>query len=129
MRTIVTYPTARRNGYRRLYESGYSGVPVDVRENEDGYLLDADLPGVAEEDVKLEIHDRHLTIAVETDSDEEKGIYLVRERRNRSFSRRLALPKDADSNNVSAVFENGVLSVTIPKSPEAKPRAIEVKRA
>jgi HSP20 family protein len=103
---------------------------VDVRENADGYLLEAELPGLTEKDIDLRVDNRTLVIESRTEEKtekEEKGRYVIRERRASSFSRAFTLPEDADADGVQATFKNGILEVEIKKRPEAKPRSIEVK--
>jgi HSP20 family protein len=115
--------------YERVGQLGGSTLRLDVREEEERYLLEADLPGVNEKDIKIEVREQHLTISAEPEKPEHKEIYLVRERGNAYYSRRLSLPSDADPQDVEAVYENGVLSIVVGKRPEARPRSIEVKRA
>ena len=103
---------------------------VDVRENADGYLLEADLPGLTEKDIDVRVDNRALVIESRTEEKaekEDKSRYVIRERRSSTFSRAFTLPEDADADGVQASFKNGVLEVEIRKRPEAKPRSIEVK--
>ena len=104
------------------------GLALDVEENEESYIVRADLPGVSLEDISVNIHDDLLTISAETSSeteDESKRV-LVRERRVGKFSRSLRFLIPVDGDNVEAGFENGVLSVAVPKAEDAKPRQIPV---
>jgi HSP20 family protein len=102
---------------------------VDVKENADGYLLEADLPGFTEKDIEVRVDDRTLTIESKKkeETKKEEGGYVLRERRSTSFSRAFTLPDDADAESVQASFRNGVLELEIKKRPEAKRRQIEVK--
>ncbi len=102
---------------------------VDVREDGDRILLRADLPGVRPEDVKLTWENGILTLAGERKSEQtDKATTFHRfERVHGAFERRFSLPKDADGAATEAHFENGVLTVVIPKRAEAKPRSIEIK--
>ena len=107
---------------------------VDVRERKDAYVLDMDLPGLDEKDVELTLEKGNLTIAsVKKEQAEnktaEKTEYLIRERKNLNFSRRFALPENVDTENVSAAFKNGVLTVTLPKKAEEKARRINISTA
>ena len=129
MRTIVTYPAAARTRYQRVGQFGGSALRLDVRNEQERYLLEADLPGVNEKDIKIEVRDQHLTISAEPKHKEHEEIYLVKERGKAYYSRRLSLPSDADPQKVEAVYENGVLSIVVGKRPEARPRSIEVKGA
>ncbi|MCY4536899.1 MAG: Hsp20/alpha crystallin family protein [Chloroflexi bacterium] len=104
------------------------GLALDVEENEESYIVRADLPGVSLDDISVNIHDDLLTISAETASetkDESKRV-LVRERRVGKFSRSLRFPIPVNGDNVEAGFENGVLSVAVPKAENAKPRQIPV---
>jgi HSP20 family protein len=101
---------------------------TDVVEREDSYALHVDLPGLAEEDVKIEVADRVLTISGErkSESESEKDGYRRIERAFGSFSRRLTLPEGVDAETISAKFDRGVLEVSIPKPEQRKPRRIEI---
>jgi HSP20 family protein len=102
---------------------------VDVREQENEYLMEAELPGLIEKDIELNVEDNILTLSSkkEESKEETKNGYLIRERRNHEFARTFVLPKDVDREKIKAEFKNGLLVVTIPKKPEAKPRKIDVK--
>ena len=102
--------------------SGYQPA-VDVREEEERYVLEADLPGITEKSIQLTIHDNNLTISAGDDDAKEES-YLIRERGERKFSRRFSLPKDSDAESIDASYANGVLTVVIAKAPEAKPKMI-----
>ena len=101
---------------------------MDLVESDDHFLLKADLPGLAEEDVNIEVRDNALTISGERKAEHEKrerGWYRV-ERSFGSFSRSLSLPEGVDPDAISASFDRGVLSVTIPKPEQRKPRRIQI---
>ena len=102
---------------------------VDVREQENEYLMEAELPGLTEDDIELNVEDNILTLSSKKEeSKEEKADgYMIRERRNHEFARTFVLPKDADRENIKGEFKNGLLVVNIPKRPESKPRKIDVK--
>lgn len=103
--------------------------PMDLVEAEDHFALKADLPGLAEEDVSIEIQDSTLTISGERKAEheqKERGWYRV-ERQFGRFSRSLTLPEGIDADAVSASFDKGVLEVRIPKPEERKPRRVEIK--
>jgi HSP20 family protein len=105
------------------------GIPaVDIAEETERYLIEIDLPGFSEEDVTISVENGMLTVA-SAQSDSDRGAertYIVRERGARSFSRSFALPRDASHEGIEGVMRHGVLTVTIPKREEAKPRHIEV---
>ncbi len=122
--------------FDRGFGTTYATPSVDVRETAEAYLLDMDLPGLSENDVEISLKDRVLSISSikEAKIDDKKkdadGVeYLIRERRSSSFARRFTLPEDIDVEKVEANFRNGVLTVTIPRRPEAQPRQIQIKSA
>ena len=101
---------------------------MDLAETEDHLVLTADLPGLGEEDISIEIKDGVLTIAGERrDSSEHsgKGYHRV-ERSFGRFSRSLTLPDGIDAESVAAGFDRGVLEVRIPKPAERKPHKVEI---
>ena len=103
---------------------------VDVEETGDAYIIKAEMPGFKEDDVKITVDKHVLHISGEENSkDEEKEgrKYLIKERRHTSFERSFSLPDGLDESAINASFENGILTVTLPKLPEEKPRHIEVK--
>ena len=102
---------------------------VDIRENESGYTLEAELPGLTEKDVDVQIEENLLTISSKQseEKEEKKDRYVMRERSSMEFRRSFVLPKDADNQKIEAHFKNGLLSLNIPKLPETKPRQIQVK--
>lgn len=104
-------------------------LALDVHENPDAYTVETDLPGVSPDNINVTLHDNMLTISAETKREEktEKDNRIISERRYGSFHRSVRLPNSVNADKVEAVFENGVLRLTLPKSEEAKPRQIEVK--
>jgi HSP20 family protein len=121
----------------RLFDAFFGGndatrrcwVPaMDLVETDEHLVLRADLPGLNEDDVNIEIRDNVLTISGErkaehTDSSE--GFHRV-ERAFGSFSRSLSLPDGVDADKVNAEFDNGVLEVKIPKPEERKPHRVSI---
>jgi len=101
---------------------------MDLVETEDHFVLKADLPGVAEGDVKVELEDNVLTIAGERRHEEEakSGGYYRLERATGVFSRSLTLPEGINPDAVQASFDKGVLEVRIPKPEERKPRRVAI---
>ncbi len=104
---------------------------VNVEEGPDELLLTAELPGMAEEDVHLKIKNNILTVRGEKREEREEGddksSYHVWERRYGSFQRAFTLPKSVAVGGVKADFDNGILTVRMPKAAEAKSRTIEIK--
>ena len=112
--------------------SGWS-PSMNVEETKDELLLTAELPGLAEENISIELEDNVLSISGEkteerTEGDEERRYHLW-ERRYGSFKRTFTLPRTVSGEGIRADFENGVLRVHMPKAPEAKGRKIEIAKA
>ncbi|HEX6941005.1 MAG TPA: Hsp20/alpha crystallin family protein [Longimicrobiales bacterium] len=103
--------------------------PVDITERDDALVLTAELPGMRREDVDVELENNVLTIRGEKkeEREEKRGERFLYERRYGSFSRSFTLPRAVDPDRISARFSNGVLTVTMPKMPEARGKRIEVE--
>jgi HSP20 family protein len=102
--------------------------PMDLVETEQAFVLRADLPGLSESDVKIELDDNVLTISGERKAEHEErkaGYYRV-ERSSGSFRRSLSLPEGVDAESVRATFDKGVLEVTIPKPAQRSPRRVQI---
>lgn len=113
-----------------FFEKG-SYPKVDILENKNSLIIEAAVPGMAKEDISVDVHDGVLTISGEKRSpqDLESGSYIYRELKRSSFRRSWTLAENLDSNSISAKFENGMLFLTIPKlQPEevARPRQIKI---
>ena len=94
--------------------------PVDLLETPDAYVITAELPGVNRDDINVEVVDGELRLAAtrkHTDGDREESF---------SFSRSVTLPDTVQADQVSAAYENGVLTVTLPKREEAKPKKVAI---
>jgi len=101
---------------------------MDLVETEDHFVLRADLPGLSEKDVNIELEDNVLTVSGERKAEHEErkeGYYRV-ERASGSFSRSLTLPEGVDPAGVTANFDRGVLEVRVPKPEERKPRKVAI---
>ena len=115
-------PTGGNGGARRWSPA------MDLVETEDHFVLRADLPGMTEADVSIELEDNVLTLSGERKAEHEEkreGFYRV-ERSFGSFARSLTLPKGVDPEAVTAAFEKGVLEVRVPKPERRKPRKIAI---
>ena len=109
-----------------------SKVPaVDVTEEDNRYVLKADIPGYDEKDVEIKVDGQLLTISGKTEAakDEKQPGWLIRERRGTSFCRSFTLPRDVDTEAIKATSAKGVLQVELPKNPKAQPRTIDIKSA
>jgi HSP20 family protein len=110
--------------------ASYSRVPaVDVRETENGYTVEAELPGLDEKNVEVHVEGRNLTIESkeEEKTEKEEARYVIRERRSTTFRRSFSLPDDADPATIAAKFKNGVLELDIKKREEAKRRLVKIE--
>lgn len=108
-----------RRGPRRM--------PMDLYRDGDHYVLSADLPGIDPGSVDIDVDGQLLTIRAERTLPSGDGVkWITRERETASFLRQLNLGQGIDTERISATYDNGVLSVTIPVSEKAKPRKIEV---
>jgi HSP20 family protein len=102
--------------------------PLDVREIDDAYVVEVDLPGVDATDIELLVEGRTLTIRGQVREEDERrqGSYLIRERRQGQFMRAVALPGMVDVDGVSSRFENGRLTIILPKAAQNRARRIDV---
>ena len=141
MATLIRWQPARelqsiQSEMNRLFGTFGNGGAVmrrwspamDLVETDDHYVLRADLPGVSEGDVKIELDDNVLTISGERKSahrETKQGYYRV-ERAYGNFSRTLTLPEGVDADSISANFDRGVLEVKVPKPEQRKPRKVEI---
>ena len=110
------------------FDGGNFSVPADVIETKDNVVVKMSAPGVKPEDIDISVVGDTLTIKGETKSEEqvEEGSYIRKERRFGSYQRTLSLPASVTSDKAKAEFENGVLTLTLPKSEAAKPKSIKV---
>jgi len=112
-----------------MFESrGPRLMPMDLYRDGDHYVLSADLPGIDPGSVDIDVDGQLLTIRAQRTLTSGEGVkWLTRERQSGSFLRQLNLGQGVDTDRISATYENGVLSVTIPVSERLKPRKIEVQ--
>jgi len=109
--------------------AGFMRLALDVSENDNSYTVHASLPGIKAEDVEISFTDNTLTIKGETKDErvDENEKWHLRERRFGSFMRSLSLPTAIKSDAIEANFVDGVLTLTLPKAEEVKPRRIAIK--
>src|SRR4051812_28052671 len=103
--------------------------PMDLVETDDHFVLRADLPGLSEEDVSIELEDSVLTVAGERQAEHEdkrEGFYRL-ERSFGQFRRSLTLPEGVDADGITAAFDKGVLEVRTPKPEQRKPRRVAIQ--
>ena len=147
----LVIPARQNNGYSvgpffnlsqeldRLFESPFTaaargGCPpafapaLELRENQDSYQVSVELPGVDRKDVEVTLHDGVLTISGERkqESEVKEGDYVRTERSYGRFQRQVALPQTVNAETVNAAHKDGVLTVTLPKTAEAKPKQIAI---
>lgn len=111
-----------------LFQRDWSPA-VDITENAERYTLNAELPGMSKEDVQVTLENNVLTIRGQkkANTEQKEGDVHRIERRYGSFERSFTLPATVDVNKIDAQYKDGVLTLTLPKAEEAKPRAIDVK--
>jgi HSP20 family protein len=102
--------------------------PVDIQENADAYLFHAELPGLTKEDIHITLENNVLRVSGERklEKDAKKENYHRVERTYGTFTRTFTLPTQVDADKVLAAFENGILTITVPKAEQAKPRQIAI---
>ncbi len=102
---------------------------VDMEEDKESFIITAELPGIKKDDIKITIADNKVMISGEI--SEEKDIqeknYFLKERSRGKFSRGFTLPTSIDSTKVEATYKEGILTLTLPKAEEARPREITIK--
>jgi HSP20 family protein len=101
----------------------------DIKETKEGYLFHADVPGVAEKDLEITRTGNRLTITGkrESEKEEKSETYYTSERSYGSFTRAFTLPEGIDGEHIRADLKDGVLTILVPKTPEAQPQKIAVQ--
>ncbi len=135
-----------------IFNSAYAAFPelscpsyspdVDVLETKNMYTISMNLPGLTEKDVDISLKDGILTVASakteetknekseeNAENDEDKAVYLIRERHTMEFARSFKLPRDTDHASINASFKNGVLEVNIPRKEAEQPKRIAITAA
>ena len=108
---------------------GLATLALDVFESVDDVTVKASLPGITPQEVDISITGDVLTIKGEKseEKEEKQGNYHLRERRYGAFQRSVSLPAAVQADKADAIFENGVLTLTLPKVEEIKPKSIKIK--
>ncbi|MGW0712518.1 Hsp20/alpha crystallin family protein [Streptomyces sp. NPDC002643] len=99
---------------------------ADLRETDEAFVIECELPGLKREDIDVEIGDRELSITGQFKEREREGVLRRATRRSGRFEYRALLPSEAKAENVRASLTDGVLTVTIPKAQASKPRHVEI---
>ena len=123
LRDMERFANALFDGNRR----GPRQMPMDLYRDGDHYVLSADLPGIDPGSVDVDVDGQLLTIRAERTLTSQEGVkWITREREAGSFLRQLSLGQGIDTEGIAASYAHGVLTVTIPVSPKAKPRKIDI---
>jgi HSP20 family protein len=111
------------------WQSMQWGLAVDVVENKDDFIIKASVPGINPDDLDVSYADDTLTIKGEVKADNEvkENQYHLRERRYGSFARSISLPTKIKGDAIEAAYQNGVLTLRLPKAEEVKPKRIAIK--
>src|SRR5246127_3609866 len=124
--TLPFWSETDRNGQLL---NGWSPA-MDLYQNNDNVVAQVELPGMRKEDIEISLHDGTLTVAGERKAERANGEKAERtERYIGKFRRSITLPTPVDSSKVSATYRDGILTITLPKTEEAKPKMIQVKAA
>lgn len=112
---------------RGLARQGFQ-VAVDIREEDDAFYVDAEVPGLSAEDIKVDVEKNVLTLSGERkiEKEETKDKYRRVERQYGSFTRSFTLPETVDTDHISADLKDGVLELRLPKTQAPKPKSISV---
>ena len=139
IREMLSWNRAMERMLGNLYDDGEMGfgeplnlrMPLDVVENDEEFVVKADVAGIDPEQIEITYTDNNLSIKGEVrdqrEEESEEGRYHLRERRYGTFSRTISMPGTVDVENIQAETENGVLKIHLPKKEEVKPRRIEIK--
>jgi len=100
---------------------------VDIEEQDDSYVVEAEVPGVKRQDVNVELIGNDLTISGEIKEQERKGIVRKRTRRTGRFEYHVRLPDQVSADGIDARLDDGVLTVRLPKAQKAQRKQIEIK--
>jgi HSP20 family protein len=123
---LSTYPRqlTRRWETRTQYPEGTRALPVDVRDEDEAFVLTAFVPGLTAEQLNIQVLDEAVSIEGEYNRDESET--LLSELPSGAFRRTLRLPTELDAEKVEASIENGVLTLRLPKAESARPKVIKV---
>lgn len=104
----------------------YIVPPVNVLEDDERLIIEAEVPGVSREDAKIELRDGRLTIEAQRPANGNGGNYRLRERSSAGYYRAFRLGDTIDTNQIEADLDNGVLRISLAKQPRFQPRVINV---
>ena len=127
MRNLLRWDPFRDQDLNVDFQSGF--LPsFDIQETPEAYLFEADIPGIKQEDLEINLTGNRITVGGkrEAKARQEGDNYFTMERSFGNFSRSFTLPEGVDSGNVKAELQNGVLTMRIPKMPEVQPKKISI---
>lgn len=128
MRELFRWDPFQFGGVLPLQTEATFAPNFEVKETKESFVFRADLPGVAEKDLQVQLSDNRLSVSGKRESEktEQNETYYASERSYGSFVRSFTLPEGIEADKAHAELKNGVLSIAIPKRPEAQPRKISV---
>ena len=119
-------PSTINNEFNSLFHK--ESVPVNIQETKDAYVLEVVTPGWDKNDIKVSLDNKILSISAEKKNEvnDENSSYVRREYTSRSFKRSFTVDEKIDASNIQAKYENGVLTLNLPKMPEVKASSKEI---
>lgn len=117
-------PETARNGGT----TEFANLPVDIRQTDSEFVIEASVPGFKPEQVEVTFDDGMLTITGQrsVENEQREGQYVRRERRQASVYRQIGLPAEVRADEITAAFENGVLRINVPRAQKSQPKRITV---
>ena len=113
-----------------FYDSQMPEIRMDVREDDDAYVIQAEIPGAKKDDVKIDVDDNYVSIAAQLGNQVERkngGRWICTERYSGSVSRGMSLAHNVDPSKADAKYENGVLALTLPKKARSSAKSVPVR--
>jgi HSP20 family protein len=113
-----------------IVDSQIPEIRMDVREDDDAYTIQAEIPGAKKEDMKIDVDDNYVSIAAQLGSQTERkngGRWLCSERYAGSVSRGMSLAHEVDASKASASYENGILALTLPKKTRSAAHSVSIR--
>ena len=129
MRSFLTWDPFREMAPYAVDERAGFMPAFEIKETKDGYLFRADVPGIKQEDLEINMTGNRLTVSGKRDAEKQEKTekYYTYERSYGSFTRAFTLPDGIDANGIHADLRDGVLTLSVPKKPEMQPKKIAVK--
>jgi HSP20 family protein len=115
--------------FGRFERTIHNNLPLDIRQTEEAFWIEASVPGFRPEDVEITLDENVLTIHGTRHPEETEGGYIQRERQLTSVHRHVGLPAQVKAEEITASFENGILTVMVPRAQKAQPKRIPVTMA